>query len=82
MAVSRLIVYNIFMKEILPMIQIVVGILLSVCVLLQAKGTGLGRSMGPTSYHQRRGVEILLFRATIALAVIFVVFSIIGQFLP
>lgn len=69
------------MKEVLPLIQTLVGIALSVCILLQAKGTGLGRSMGPTSYHQRRGVEILLFRATIVLAVVFVVFSIIGQFL-
>lgn len=69
------------MKEVLPLIQTAVGIMLSICILLQAKGTGLGRSMGPTSYHQRRGVEILLFRATIVLAVVFVVFSIVGQFL-
>lgn len=70
------------MRQFVPVIQVVVGVLLSVCVLLQAKGTGLGHSASGMAYHARRGMEQLLFKATIVLAVIFVLASIANQFLP
>ncbi len=66
----------------IPLVQIIIGILLSGAVLMQAKGTGLGRSVGPSSYHARRGMEKMLFKATIALSVIFVAISVLSQFLP
>jgi preprotein translocase subunit SecG len=48
---------------------------------MQAKGTGLGRTFGQASYHSKRGVEFVVFRFTIAIAAMFVVISIVSQFL-
>lgn len=58
--------------------QITVSILLIGAVLLQAQGSGLGStwSGGGESYHTRRGVEKVLFRATIILIVLFFVISV------
>jgi preprotein translocase subunit SecG len=56
----------------LLIIQILVSLALIGVVVLQAKGTGLGRSFGSTTYHAKRGMEKTLFIVTIALAVIFV----------
>ncbi len=67
------------MKNTITVAQIVVGIALSVLILLQAKGTGLGRTFGAVSYHSKRGVENLIFKTTIVLAVIFVATSIANQ---
>lgn len=67
------------MKTAILITQIVVGITISVLILLQTKGTGLGRSFGSTAYHSRRGLETMLFRTTIALVIIFVAASIAGQ---
>ena len=63
----------------MEIIQIVIGISVSALILLQAKGTGLGRAFGSTAYHSRRGLETLLFKTTIVLAISFVVVSIVGQ---
>ena len=48
-----------------------------VAILLQAKGTGLGRAWGGGGefYRSKRGVEKILFRLTIALAIIFFITS-------
>ncbi len=67
------------MKMLMEIIQIVIGISVSALILLQAKGTGLGRAFGSTAYHSRRGLETLLFKTTIVLAISFVVVSIVGQ---
>jgi preprotein translocase subunit SecG len=49
-------------------------------VLLQQRGTGLGGAFGGevTAYRSRRGIERTLFRLTIVLAVLFVVFSLLS----
>lgn len=67
------------MKIGLEIAQIVIGIAVSVLILLQAKGTGLGRTFGSTAYHSRRGLETLMFKTTIALAIIFVAISVVAQ---
>lgn len=64
------------MKIWLTVAQIVTGIILTSLVLLQAKGTGLGRAFGSISYHSKRGVENLVFRGTIIVAIIFVLLSV------
>lgn len=69
------------MKLAITIAQIVISISLSGLILLQAKGIGLGRTVGPTSYHSKRGVESLVFRLTIILAVLFVLLAVAGQFL-
>lgn len=67
------------MHTALLLAQISVGIIVSALILLQAKGTGLGRTFGSTAYHSRRGLETLMFKSTIVLVVVFVAVSIVGQ---
>jgi preprotein translocase subunit SecG len=57
--------------------QIIVAAALIVAILLQARGTGLSAAFGGDSavYRSRRGIEKTLYRFTIILAVLFVVFS-------
>ncbi|HJZ05452.1 preprotein translocase subunit SecG [Candidatus Amesbacteria bacterium RIFCSPHIGHO2_01_FULL_48_32] len=62
------------MHEALTIVQIIVAVIMAGLILLQAKGVGLGRSLGGL-YHSKRGIEILVFRATIILAVLFVTVS-------
>jgi preprotein translocase subunit SecG len=49
-------------------------------ILLQQRGTGLGGAFGGevTAYRSRRGIERTLFRLTIVLAVLFVLFSLLS----
>ena len=53
--------------------QIILAALLSVTVLLQQKGSGLGSAFGGSSdiYQTRRGAEKFIFRATIVIAILF-----------
>ena len=63
----------------LPVIQMTLSALLIVCVLLQARGSDVGGAFGATSavYRTRRGIEKSLFRATIVLAVLFALISLV-----
>jgi preprotein translocase subunit SecG len=65
-------------NAILAVGQIIVSIGLMASILLQARGAGLGSAFGGDSsvYRSRRGIEKTLFQFTIALTVLFVVFSI------
>jgi len=60
---------------ILPYVQIVLAVLLIGGVLLQQTGSSLGGAFGgdnfASGFHTRRGAEKFLFRATIAIAVLF-----------
>lgn len=56
-------------------LQILVSLALIAIVVLQAKGTGLGRSFGSTTYHAKRGLEKTLFAGTITLAIVFVILA-------
>jgi preprotein translocase subunit SecG len=60
--------------------QIVVAVALVLVALLQVRGGGLGGIFGQadTVYRTKRGVEKTLFQLTIALAVIFVVLSVVS----
>ena len=61
--------------------QILVAILLSVVILLQAKGSGIGSALGggtSGSFRTRRGVEKTLFQLTIVIAVIFLIVAAMG----
>ncbi len=69
------------MKEIISLIQIILGILLILVIIIQQKGSGLGSSFGGgdmSFYRTKRGAEKLLFYATIGLALAFVVSSLVG----
>jgi len=65
------------MKQFLTIAQIISSIALIVLILIQARGTGFGRSSGfggGTSFS-RRGLEKLIFRSTFVIALVFVVIS-------
>lgn len=71
---------NIMRGQGFVIIQIVLAVTLMGLILLQAKGSGLGSAFGGEMgfYRTKRGFEKLLFRATIVIASLFVIFSIIG----
>ncbi len=60
--------------------QIIVSLTLIGLIVLQAKGTSLGRSFGATNYHAKRGMEKTVFYATIAAATLFITLAIIIAF--
>ena len=68
------------MNTYLYIVQIFISIVLIGVLLLQARGSGFSATFSSDSsiYRTRRGVEKTLFNATIVLAVIFVVISIIS----
>lgn len=61
---------------ILPYIQIILAVLLVGCILLQRSEAGLGSAFGGDSFstgtYVRRGGELVLFRLTIVIGVLFV----------
>lgn len=63
------------MKNVIYIVQAISGIVLILSVLVQSKGTGFGRGVGPSSYHSRRGLEKMVFKLTIGMAAIFVIAS-------
>ncbi|MBI4033153.1 MAG: preprotein translocase subunit SecG [Candidatus Blackburnbacteria bacterium] len=60
-----------------PVFQTILAIVLIICILLQSRGAGLGGAWGGGGelYTTRRGIEKLLFRGTIVVAVLFVIVS-------
>lgn len=65
----------------LTILQIAIAALLVAAILLQQKGAGLGSTFGGGegggTYSTRRGLEKIIFQATIVLAVIFFVIAIV-----
>ena len=68
---------SLFMKTALSVLQLVLAVLLIVVVLLQQKGSGLGSAFGGSNsvYTTRRGVDKVLFNATIAISTAFLLVS-------
>ncbi len=67
------------MKQFLTLVQMAASIILIGLILVQAKGTGFGRSgfaSGGTSFT-RRGLEKFTFRLTFVVAFIFLAVSIL-----
>jgi preprotein translocase subunit SecG len=60
--------------------QLIVAVALTFSILLQNRGTGLGGTFGGDSavYRSRRGIERRLWQFTIALIVLFTLFSLAG----
>jgi preprotein translocase subunit SecG len=60
--------------------QLIVSIALMAAILLQSRGTGLSGTFGGDSavYRSRRGIEKRLFQFTVALGVLFVLFSLVA----
>lgn len=66
--------------NLLVILQIVLAALLIGSILLQNRGAGLGSAWGGSGemYGTRRGVEKLLFRATIVIAILFFLVSLLS----
>ncbi len=63
--------------------QLIVSVALSLAILLQARGSGLGGTFGGDSavYRSRRGIERRLWQFTIVLIGLFAVFSLASYIL-
>ena len=64
---------------VITIVQIVVSLFLIAAILLQQKGAGLGSSFGGDGgnfYSTKRGIEKVLFYATIVLTVVFLAIAI------
>jgi protein translocase SecG subunit len=68
------------MRQALTVIQIITSILLIVLVLIQARGTGFGRSstLGGGTSFSRRGLEKLIFRMTFVVVAVFLVVAVLS----
>lgn len=64
----------------LTVLQLIVALLLIIVVILQTRGSEAGMSFGGggESYRSKRGLEKILFYATIVLAAIFALLSILA----
>jgi preprotein translocase subunit SecG len=60
--------------------QIVLAVAVILIIMMQVKGGGLGGIFGQadTVYRTKRGVEKTLFQLTIALAILFIIVSILS----
>lgn len=66
------------MKIVLMIIQIIVSVTLIGFIIIQARGTGLGRTFASSqTAFSRRGVEKLIYKTTFVLAGIFIIVSIL-----
>jgi protein translocase SecG subunit len=65
------------MHTTLSILQVIVSVLLTICILLQAQGSGLGSTWGGggETYHTKRGLEKVIFVFTIVGIVVFIVLS-------
>lgn len=67
------------LSETLPYIQIGLSALLITLILLQKTGAGVGGAFGggdfSSGFHTRRGLEKTLFRLTIVVGTLFVMFA-------
>lgn len=64
------------LKTVLPYAQLILSVLLILGIVLQQRGASLGGAFGgdnfASTFYKRRGAEQFLFRATIAIALLWV----------
>ena len=63
----------------LRIVQVILAVFLSILILLQSRGTGLGSVFGGDGnvFQTRRGIELTLFKFTIGIAASFLVVSLL-----
>lgn len=68
------------MNNLFAITELIIAALLIAAILVQQQGTGLGSTFGgeSTLYRSKRGVERILFIATVILAALFAVNSILA----
>jgi preprotein translocase subunit SecG len=67
-------------KQIIYLIQVILGLILIGLIILQSKGNSLGGSFGGNMsfYSTRRGAEKMMFYLTIGIAAVFLITSLLG----
>ncbi|MCX6731405.1 MAG: preprotein translocase subunit SecG [Candidatus Parcubacteria bacterium] len=62
------------LPQIISVFQIIICVLIAIAILFQQRGSGVGGAFGGAgaSYFTRRGLEKILFIATIILGILFV----------
>ena len=72
------------MTQFFLMIEAVVAVLLSLCILLQHRVSGLTSTFGGSGavYVQRRGAEKVIYKFTIILSVAFFAIAVLLWYLP
>lgn len=71
------------LNNIFNIVQIIIAVLLTVAILVQQRGTGLGGAFGGGGggeggvYYKKRGLEKIIFTGTIVLAVLFIITAIL-----
>ena len=69
-------------QAVLPYVQIVLAVVLTVAILLQRSEAGLGAGFGAdsfsTAHRERRGFEKTLFIGTIVIALLFVASTVVS----
>lgn len=67
----------------ITILQIIVSILLSLCILVQQRAAGLSTTLGGMGgpQIQRRGGEKVIFQATIVLSALFFILAIVEWYL-
>lgn len=73
------------MRTALIIIQLIVSVLLVLSVLVQQKGSGLGGAISGQAgaiQSTKRGAEKIVYKASIILAIIFVLLSLAFIFVP
>lgn len=70
--------------SLLQIITIVSGILMTLAILLQARGASLGAGFGSSGelFTTRRGIDKSLYEATIILATIFILSILVSLLIP
>lgn len=68
----------------IQIVQIIIAVALTVCILLQVRGAGLGSVFGGTGavFKTRRGIDKMVFRMTIAFAILFALISFLASSIP
>ncbi len=70
------------MKTTVTIIQTIIALVLTLLIVIQTKSGGLMDSLSSkSSYHSKKGVEQLVFIATIVSAILFVAISLTNAFL-
>ena len=69
------------MQTAIHVLQIISAVLLSLVILIQARGSGLGAAFGGGGefYATKRGAEKVLSTATVVLAVSFILLSVVAS---
>jgi len=68
----------------IQVVQIIIAVTLTICILLQVRGAGLGSVFGGTGtvFKTRRGIDRIVFRMTIAFAILFALVSFLASAIP